>query len=126
MITETATMLTILALQGWNVLTRYETGRCAQMAKEMRNYSIDILGISEAKWNQSGKITLSTGEEVLHLGNENEKDHHTKGVAIMLSKKAKSSLMEREPVNERTMWVRLIAKCQNFTIIQCYAPINKK
>lgn len=79
------------------------------MAKEMRNYSIDILGIIEARWNQSGKITLSTGEEVLHLGNENEKDHHTKGGAIMLSKKAKSSLMEWEPVKERTMWVRLIA-----------------
>lgn len=94
--------------------------------KEMRNYSIDILGILEERWNQSEKITLSTGEEVLHLGNENEKDYHTKGVAIMLSKKAKSSLMEWEPVNERTMWVRLIAKCQNFTIIQCYAFTNEE
>lgn len=82
----------------------------------MRNYSIDILGISEARWNQSGKITLNTGEEVLHLGNENEKDHHTKGVAI--TKKSKSSLMEWELVNERTMRVRPMAKCQNFTIIQ--------
>lgn len=103
----------------------YKTGQCTQIAKEMSNYSIDILSISEARWNQSGKITLSTGEEVLHSCNENEKDHHTKGVAIMLSKKAKSSLMEWEPVNERTMWVRLIAKCQNFTIIQCYAPTNE-
>lgn len=73
--------------------------------KEMRNYSIDILGILEERWNQSGKITLSTGEEVLHSGNKNVKDHHTKGVAIMLSKKAKSSLMEWKPVNERTMLV---------------------
>ncbi len=42
----------------------------------------------------------------------------------MLSKKAKSSLMEWEPTSERIMWVRLKAKCQNFTIIQCYAPTN--
>lgn len=108
----------------WNVRTMYETGRCAQIAKETRNYNIDVLGIGEARWNQSGQITLSTGEEVLYSGNENENDYHTKGVAIMLSKKAKNSLMEWEPVNERLMWVRLQAKCQNFTIIQCYAPTN--
>ena len=42
----------------------------------------------------------------------------------MLSKTAKSSLMEWEPTSERIMWVRLKAKCQNFTIIQCYAPTN--
>lgn len=38
----------------WNVRTTYETGRCAQIAKEMRKYSIDVLGISEARWKQSG------------------------------------------------------------------------
>ena len=44
----------------WNVRTMYETGRCAQIAKEMRNYGIDVLGISEARWNQSGMIPLRT------------------------------------------------------------------
>ena len=90
----------------------------------MRNYGIDVLGISEARWNQSGMIPLSTGEQVLYSGNDNEKDHHTKGVAIMLSKTAKNSLTEWEPTSERIMWMRLKAKCQNFTIIQCYAPTN--
>ena len=50
----------------WNVRTMYETGRCAQIAKELRNHSIDVLGISEASWNESGGITLSTGEEILY------------------------------------------------------------
>lgn len=49
----------------------------------------------------SGKLTLSTGEEVLYSGNENEKGHHTKRVTIMLSKKAKSSLVEWESANEK-------------------------
>ena len=43
----------------------------------------------------------------------------------MLSKKAKGSLMEQEPTNKRKMWVRLKAKCQNFTIIQRYASNNE-
>ena len=97
----------------WNVRTMYETGRCAQFAKKMQNYGIDVLGISEARWNQSGMIPLSKGEQVLYSGNENENDHHTKGVAIMLYKTAKSNLMEWEPTSERIMWVRLKAKCQN-------------
>ena len=42
----------------------------------------------------------------------------------MLSKEAKSSLMEWEPTSERIMWVRLKAKCQNFTIMKCYAPTD--
>ena len=60
----------------------------------MRNYSIGVTGISKARWNQGGTVTLITGEEVLYSGNENENDHHTKRVAIMLSQKAKDSLME--------------------------------
>ena len=44
----------------WNVRTMYETGRCAQIAKEIRNYGIDVLGICEARWNQSGMIPLSS------------------------------------------------------------------
>ena len=76
----------------WNVRTMNETGRCALIAKEMRNYSIDMLGISEARWNQSGMIPLSTGEEVLYSGNENENDRHTKGVAIMLSKNKRKAV----------------------------------
>ncbi|XP_052080696.1 craniofacial development protein 2-like [Mytilus californianus] len=102
----------------------YECRKCAQIAKEMRNYDINILGISEARWNQSGVLTLETGEEILYSGNPNENDYHSKGVAVMLSNTSKKSLMEWEPVSERMMWVRLKAKCQNITIIQCYAPTN--
>lgn len=32
--------------------------------------------------------------------------------------------MEWEPVSERLRWVRLTVKCQNITIIQCYASTN--
>lgn len=55
----------------------------------------------------SEKITLSTGEEVLYSGNENKKDNHTKRVAIMLSKKAKSSLLEWESYNAMHQATRL-------------------
>lgn len=41
------------------------------------------------------------GEDVLYSGNENNKDHHTKRVAIKLSKKANSGLVEWKSVNKK-------------------------
>lgn len=41
------------------------------------------------------------GEDVLYSGNENNKDHHTKRVAIKLSKKANSVLVEWKSVNKK-------------------------
>ena len=44
----------------WNVRTMFEASRIAQIAKEMRQYNISILGISEARWIRSGKLTCSS------------------------------------------------------------------
>lgn len=41
------------------------------------------------------------GEDVLYSGNENNEDHHTKRVAIKLSKKANSGLVEWKSVNKK-------------------------
>lgn len=51
------------------------------------------------------------GEDVLYSGNENNKDHHTKRVAIKLSKKANSGLVEWKSVNKKKTFVRIKAKC---------------
>ena len=46
----------------WNVRTSYDTGRTAQIAAEIRNYNITILGLSNTRWTQTCKIKLSSGE----------------------------------------------------------------
>ena len=33
----------------WNVRTLFETGKCAQVVKEMQRYGICILGVSEMR-----------------------------------------------------------------------------
>ena len=47
-----------------NVRTMFEASRTAQIAKEMRQYNISILGISEARWTGSGKLTCHSGETI--------------------------------------------------------------
>ena len=40
----------------WNVRTMFETGKTRQIAREMKNYKIGILGLSETRWLQTGQI----------------------------------------------------------------------
>ena len=40
----------------WNVQNMYSTSTTAQVIKEIGNYKLDILGISECKWTCSGRM----------------------------------------------------------------------
>ena len=57
---------------------------------------------------------------LLYSGKENKEDPHEAGVGIMLSKKARKSLIEWEPISDRI----IKARNQKTTIIQCYSPTN--
>jgi len=41
---------TMIRLPTRNVRTIFETGKTAQVAKEMERYDLDILGVSECRW----------------------------------------------------------------------------
>ena len=58
---------TVSRIATWNVRTMYETGRTAQVAREFQRYRLDILGLTEVRWTNSGRVTLATGETLLHL-----------------------------------------------------------
>ncbi|GFR83559.1 hypothetical protein ElyMa_005978400 [Elysia marginata] len=60
-----------LRIGSWNVRTMYEAGKTAQVVKEMHQYRLHILGISETHWNQSGQKML-TSELLTFSGNDEE------------------------------------------------------
>jgi len=70
-----------------------ETGRAAQVAREMDRYGLGILGMCEMRWTSAGKITLSTNHTVLYSGLLKEEGHH-QGVGFMLSQEANKCLKE--------------------------------
>ena len=72
----------------WNIRTMYESGRAFQVAREMRNYKIGVLGLSETRWLQTGQPRLSSGEQLLYLGHIEVGAPHTEGVALMLAPEA--------------------------------------
>ena len=104
----------------------FEIGKAAQVAAEMRNYQLTILGISEARWNGSGQTRLSTGELVLYSGQEEDGAPHTHGVAFMLSKTAQKSLIGWEAHGPRVITASFKTRKRriNMNVIQCYAPTN--
>ncbi|XP_056022503.1 craniofacial development protein 2-like [Ostrea edulis] len=108
----------------WNVRTLYQSGKCQQLAREMYRYNIEILGISEVRWNTSGMTTLPSGHTIIYSGNPSKDDPHDKGVGFMLTKKATRALLEWNPVSSRIISARFETKFQKTTIIQVYAPTN--
>ena len=66
----------------WNVRTMVETTQAGQSAKVMKEYGIEGLEISEARWKGTGSVTLQSGEKVVYIGNDEVQQG---GVAIMVS-----------------------------------------
>ena len=68
--------------------------------------------------------THSTGHNINYLVNSNTTDPHDKGVGFMISKKAKQSLLEWNPVSPKIITARLNTKFQKTTLIQVYSSTN--
>ena len=47
-------------------MTMFETGKYAQVIREMKRYGISILEVNEVEWNSSRKLRVATGKTVLH------------------------------------------------------------
>ena len=100
----------------WIVRTMYETGKLAQVTIEMRRYNLHVLGVSESRGIETGRLKSMSGETVLYSGRDDEL--HREGVAIILKKGADRSLLEWKPINSRLIKARLKGKQNNLTLIQ--------
>lgn len=54
----TLNLKTRTKIGSWNVNTMREPSRLAQIIKEMKEYKLDILGLSETRWNGKGEHTV--------------------------------------------------------------------
>lgn len=99
----------------------FQLSNVAQVAKEFRNYKLEILGISESRWSGSGKMGLTTGETVMWSGMEKT---HESGVALMLSKHAAKYLEEWKAVSNRILIARFFSIYVATTVVVCYASTN--
>jgi hypothetical protein len=90
----------------------------------MDSYKLDILGVSEVRWNGSRQIITTYSKMFLYSGLLNEEDPHVRGVGILFNKDTKNALLEWNPVSERIITARVKTKYGKMTIVQCYALLR--
>ena len=114
-----------LRIGSWNVRSMYQTGKRAQIIREMQRNNLDILGISETHWNQSGQQHLFSGELFIFSGYD-EDGPHREGVGLFISKAARKTLRGWEKHGPRMMMASFTTRKKdiNMNIVQVYAPTN--
>ena len=83
----------------------------------MKNYQIEISGISETRWTEAGQTKLTTGEMNIYSGIKGQNAYNTKLVGIMMTSRDDKSLIRWEPVNERIILVRFRTTHNTLTVI---------
>ena len=106
----------------WNVRSLYQASKLEKVAKEMIGMDIDVLGVSETFWENTGDFRYNLPHEeefrVIFVG----MNDHWKGVAFIMRGIAKDSVINYNLKSERMMIVRVSAKPKNLLLLQVYAP----
>ena len=93
-------------------------GKLEVVKQEMARVNLDILGISELKWTGMGEFN-SDDHYIYYCGQESLRRN---GVAIIVNKRVRNSVLGCNLKNNRMISVRFQGKPFNTTVIQVYAP----
>ncbi|XP_072177062.1 craniofacial development protein 2-like [Diadema setosum] len=104
----------------WNVRSLYQAGKLANVVLEMKRLKLDVLGMSEVRWPQAGKIKVD-GYTMVYSGNRKA---HINGVGILMSNEIASAMAGFYAVSERVIVLQVNSKPFNCNIIQLYAPTS--
>ena len=93
-------------------------GKLEVVKEEMAGVNVDILGISKLKWTGTGEFN-SDDHYIYYCRQESLRRN---GVAIMVNKRLRNSVLRYSLKNDRMMSVCIQGKPFNTTVIQDYAP----
>lgn len=109
-----------LKIGTWNVRTLYQAGKLDNVIMEMKRLDLDIIGISEARWTDSGSLDKD-GYVFYFSGGQ----HHINGVGVIIKKKYEKSMQGYIPISDRVMMVKFEGKPFDIAVIQVYAPTEE-
>ena len=101
---------TNISIGTWNIRTMYEGGKAITVEKEMKEYNLQVLGLSETRWIKAGQTRLQSGELILYSGHMAENAHHTEGEGFMLSREAQKTLVNWEPISSKIITAQFKTK----------------
>ena len=86
----------------------------------MARVNVDILGISKLKWTGMGEFN-SDDHYIYYCG---QKSLRRNGVAIMVNKRVRNTVLRCNLKNDRMLSVDFQGKPFNIMVIQAYAPTS--
>ena len=104
----------------WNVRTMYQAGKLENIVIETKRMGIDIMGLTEVRWLQSGKI-LCHDHTLIYSGHKKDHKH---GVGLLLSKVVSKSVLGYCALSDRILFLRINGKPFNLSISQVYATTS--
>ncbi len=111
---------TKLKIATWNVRTMHQAGKLENISQEATRLKVDIMGLAEVRWLDSGKL-VSGDHTLIYSGGSKS---HRNGVGIMLNRNTAKSIMGYNAISDRVLLVNLQCKPFNLSIIQVYAPTS--
>ena len=106
-----------LKIGTWNVRSLNMDGKFENLTREADSLKTDILGLSEIRLIDEGKIVFE--DFILYYSGSSIHQH---GVGILLKKSVDKSVMGCWCVSERNILVKLKGAPFNISILQTYAP----
>ena len=95
-------------------------GKLEVVKQEMARVNVDNLGISQLKWTGMGEFN-SDDHYIYYCGQESLRRN---GVAIMVNKTVRNTVLGCNLKNDRMISVRFQGKPFNITVIQVYDPTS--
>ena len=103
----------------WNVRSMFQAGKVQNTIKEMKRLHMDILGISEMRWTQSGKFSIE--DYTVYCSGDSSQNHRC-GVAFIVSKEVNRAVINFVPLSSRIALLQFKGNPVNYNFIQVYAP----
>ncbi|RUS72506.1 hypothetical protein EGW08_019734 [Elysia chlorotica] len=103
----------------WNIRTLYKPGRIAQVSKEMKEYSLKILGLCETRWTGADRRTLEVEERSLQdvrakRGADAASDHQLVIAVLKLKLKAYRDQADRLAHKFNVQYLKNKAKAEEY------------
>lgn len=116
---EDKTKLENIRIGTWNVRSMFQPGKMHNVLQEMQRLKVNILGVSEARWPDSGYVSAEKATIYYSGSNDNQ---HKNGVAVIVSEEVQRTVENFVPISDRVMILQIKTNHTKMNLIQVYAP----